>query len=97
METKIPARMVRIGEKAARVHSDLIRPATQLLYLASGSECHGGCECITGGPPGSRRKSTASAYRWVFAAAAPLRSTAAQFRSCARRRWIAPDARQSAR
>src|SRR5260370_7505266 len=48
METKIPARMVRMSEKAARVHSDLIRPATQLLYLASGSECRGGCEYITG-------------------------------------------------
>ncbi len=36
-----------MSEKAARVHSDLIRPATQLLYLAGGSECHGGYEYIT--------------------------------------------------
>src|SRR6266704_5107382 len=95
METKIRARMVRIGEKAARVHSDLIRPATQLLYLAGGSECHGGCEYITGLSRSPSQAATASAYRRVFAAAAAsLRSTAAQFRSCARRRWIAPDARQ---
>src|SRR5260370_24479316 len=56
METKIPARMVRMSEKAARVHSDLIRPATQLLYLASGSECRGGCEYITCLSPARRRQ-----------------------------------------
>src|SRR5260370_10102134 len=48
--------MVRIGEKAARGHSDLIRPATELLYLASGSECRGGCEYITGLSPARRRQ-----------------------------------------
>src|SRR5260370_8478598 len=66
METKIPARMVRMSEKAARVHSDLIPPATQLLYLASGSECRGGFEYITWLSPARRTQLLLRLLRGVF-------------------------------